>query len=312
MTSTTDALESAVMNIMQIRASSEDRPTARQRAEIDREYAKILDLIAPRIRHFTRQYGLVDHWEDAEQVCAIAVHRGIESYDPEKAKFTTFINWQLRGELQGLRFRLRQDQRSSAKKVSATTVSLDALAGPEGESMVFDIEDEGAEELTTSLASDHLAERATEAMIDCYAEKLRETGIKQLQSSRSKDRVRRRASDGMKSLPKYVRCKPGTIDPEDMEKLEERISRDRKIIEGYFFEDRVSPAEADAGLTRERERQITRRAIRAMAQQMRHDPRFSGANRALQTAEREPEYAMLPAGSPTGADVMAAAGRVVH
>jgi len=173
-------------------------------------------------------------------------------------------------------------------------------------------EAEAAEELTASLASEHLAEKATEAMIDCYTEKMREAGIKQLQGSRTKDRVRRRPSDGRKGLPKYVRCKPGTVDPEDLEKLEERILRDRKIIEGYFFEDRVAPVEADAGLTRERERQITRRAIRAMAQQMRHDPRFSGANRALQASAREPEYAMLPISQHMGSDVMEMSSRVVH
>ncbi|NWN23219.1 sigma-70 family RNA polymerase sigma factor, partial [Escherichia coli] len=77
-------------------------------------------LIAPRIRHFVRQYGLTAHWEDAEQCCAIAVHRAIETYDPAKAQFTTFVNWQIRGELQSLRFRLMTDQRPSARKVEAT------------------------------------------------------------------------------------------------------------------------------------------------------------------------------------------------
>ncbi|WP_204348458.1 sigma factor, partial [Klebsiella pneumoniae] len=74
-----------------------------QRVAVDRAFAQILKLIAPRIRHFVRQYGLTAHWEDAEQCCAIAVHRAIESYDPAKAQFTTFVNWQIRGELQSLR-----------------------------------------------------------------------------------------------------------------------------------------------------------------------------------------------------------------
>jgi hypothetical protein len=55
-------------------------------------------------------------------------------YDPTKAQFTTFVNWQIRGELQSLRFRLMTDQRPSAKKVEATTVSLhQTTAGAEGE-----------------------------------------------------------------------------------------------------------------------------------------------------------------------------------
>ena len=77
---------------------------------------------------FVCDYGLVAHWEDAEQACAIGVHRAIEGYDPEKAQFTTFVNWQLRGELQSLRFRLMTDQRSSAKRVEATTVSIHSVS----------------------------------------------------------------------------------------------------------------------------------------------------------------------------------------
>ena len=121
---TTIALENAVAIVIANTPEEGTRPTARQRATVDRAFAQILKLIAPRIRHFIRQYGLVAHWDDAEQCCAIAVHRAIQAYEPEKAQFTTFVNWQIRGELQSLRFRLMTDQRPSAKKVEATTVSL--------------------------------------------------------------------------------------------------------------------------------------------------------------------------------------------
>ncbi|MBL7372476.1 sigma-70 family RNA polymerase sigma factor, partial [Escherichia coli] len=127
------ALEAAVATVLE-NLPKDAAQTNRQRVAVDRAFAQILKLIAPRIRHFVRQYGLTAHWEDAEQCCAIAVHRAIESYDPAKAQFTTFVNWQIRGELQSLRFRLMTDQRPSARKVEATTVSLSALAtSPDGD-----------------------------------------------------------------------------------------------------------------------------------------------------------------------------------
>src|SRR5215470_16896599 len=130
MSKTTIALEAAVAQV--IENTPKDAPQSnRQRANVDRAFAQILKLIAPRIRHFIRQYGLAAHWDDAEQCCAIAVHRAIQAYEPEKAQFTTFVNWQIRGELQSLRFRVMTDQRPSARKVEATTVSLDAIAGGE-------------------------------------------------------------------------------------------------------------------------------------------------------------------------------------
>ena len=126
MSKITAALEAAVAVVIANAPVEGARQTNRQRVESDRAFAQILKLIAPRIRHFIRQYGLVAHWDDAEQCCAIGVHRAILAYDPTKAQFTTFVNWQLRGELQALRFRLMTDQRQSAKKVAATTVSLHA------------------------------------------------------------------------------------------------------------------------------------------------------------------------------------------
>ncbi|MFD2134733.1 hypothetical protein ACFSLT_04900 [Novosphingobium resinovorum] len=131
MSKITVALEAAVAAVSANMPPEGTEQTRRQRAEVDRAFARILKLIAPRIRHFIRQYGLVGHWDDAEQCCAIAVHRAILAYEPEKAQFTTFVNWQIRGELQSLRFRVMTDQRPSARKVEATTVSLDAITGGE-------------------------------------------------------------------------------------------------------------------------------------------------------------------------------------
>ena len=221
MSKTTDLLEVAVAVVIENTPAGEVRQTNRQRANVDKAFARILTLIAPRIRHFIRQYGLVAHWDDAEQVCAIAVHRAIAAYDPEKAKFTTFVNWQIRGELQGLRFRLMADQRPSAKKVSAATVSLDALAmGMDGEDGVheFLIEDESALPSTEAAASSFMAEGAAQALLDAYVDHLREVGTSHL--------LRARAKTGTRAK---------TLDAGESAKLEERIQRDREIVEHHLF-----------------------------------------------------------------------------
>jgi hypothetical protein len=183
MSKATELLEAAVAEVIANRPAEGERQTARQRMQADRAFATVLQVIAPRIRHFIKQYGLTAHWEDAEQVCAIGVHRAIEAYDPEKAMFTTFVNWQLRGELQGLRFRLMDDQRPSAKKVEATTISLHAMErGADGEDMPLEamIEDEFAEGRTEASAADHMARQTCSALMDEYVCHLRSVGIAQL------------------------------------------------------------------------------------------------------------------------------------
>ncbi len=85
MSKTTLALESAVaVVIANVPKEEGAKGSARQRHEVDKAFTRIMKLIAPRIRHFIRQYGLAGHWEDAEQVCAIAVHRAIQAYDPKR------------------------------------------------------------------------------------------------------------------------------------------------------------------------------------------------------------------------------------
>ncbi|MBB5716049.1 hypothetical protein FHS94_002906, partial [Sphingomonas aerophila] len=80
MSKTTVALEAAVAVVIENTPTDDIRQTARQRANADKAFAHILKLIGPRIRHFIRQYGLAAHWEDAEQCCAIGVHRAIQAY----------------------------------------------------------------------------------------------------------------------------------------------------------------------------------------------------------------------------------------
>ncbi len=278
MSKTTAALEGLVANVIANRADAGGKQTPRQRLNTDRSFAAILKLIAPRIRHFIRQYGLVAHWEDAEQACAIAVHRAIEAYEPEKAQFTTFVNWQIRGELQSLRFRLMTDQRSSAKKVEATTVSIHSVSqgtGGEEGSLEALMEDEDALARVEAAASDYLAEAATGALIDQYIEHLRKVGIEQLKKRpRAKRAIANQPAPAGEMVPFRPRLRG--IDPEELEKLEQKLARNREIVERRVF-DAATLDELSAGtsLTKERIRQITKRAAKSIGELAAADPRFA-------------------------------------
>ena len=267
---TTIKLEELVAEVIANRAAEGAKQTGRQRLNTDRAFASILKLIAPRIRHFTRQYGLVAHAEDAEQVAAIAVHRAIEAYDPEKAQFTTFVNWQIRGEMQGLRFRLMTDQRSSAKKVEAFTVSLQDLGrSHEGEDLPFEatIEDEDALGATEAGASAYLAKNATAALIDEYVDHLRAVGVEQLKKRpRAKKAIVNQPGEINDKLPVH-RPRLREVDPVELAKLEEKLERNREIIERRVFDTGTLDALAlDTELTKERVRQITKRAAKTMGE----------------------------------------------
>tara|TARA_R110000782_G_scaffold78293_5_gene156069 strand:- start:60751 stop:61806 length:1056 start_codon:yes stop_codon:yes gene_type:complete len=319
MSKSTQLLEAAVADVIVNRPAEGERPTARQRAAIDRAFAAVLKIVAPRIRHFIKQYGLVNHWEDAEQVCAIGVHRAIAAYDPEKAMFTTFVNWQLRGELQGLRFRLMDDQRPSARKVEATTVSLQMTErGPDGEDISLEtlIEDEGAFARTEACASEHLAQCAGEALMDEYVRHLRSVGITQLKRKARSSRGVARKREAGSALPRYAHRRAPHIDPEELRKLEERIERDRDIVARHLFghgEDRgegEEEADADQGLTRERIRQITRRAARLMGELAMDNPRFT-PGREGQEAPPAPTPAQKTGLLPRGNHVPAGTGGTI-
>ncbi|NIJ37751.1 RNA polymerase sigma-32 factor [Sphingopyxis panaciterrae] len=127
MSEKSDALEGAVMALIEARTALDTAPGARTRAAADRAFVRLAALLAPRVRYFTRAYGLSDVAEDAGQVCAIAIHRAAEHYDPDRARFTTYVNWQLRAELQALRLRLHGDQRCAGRRQVRATPSLDAM-----------------------------------------------------------------------------------------------------------------------------------------------------------------------------------------
>lgn len=274
MSKITIALEAAVATVIENRPNEGERQTARQRANVDKAFARILKLIAPRIRHFIRQYGLVAHWDDAEQCCAIGVHRAIEGYDPTKAQFTTFVNWQLRGELQSLRFRLMTDQRASAKKVEATTVSLHAAAsGPDGEEASLEgmIEDESALELTESGASDYLAKRSTSALLEEYVRHNRAVGLEQLRRRPQPKRALRQAPEAPEQRSPFSR-----LDPIEVQKLEDKLARDRQILERRVFEEAtLDEVGVGTGITKEQIRQISKRATKGLAELAATQPRFA-------------------------------------
>lgn len=275
MSKITIALEAAVATVLEHTPKEGERQTARQRANVDRAFATILKLITPRIRHFIRQYGLVAHWDDAEQCCAIGVHRAIQTYDPTRAQFTTLVNWQLRGELQSLRFRLMTDQRASAKKVDAKTVSLHAgTSGPDGEETSLEamIEDENAWEATESGASDYLAKRAATALIDEYVTQSHNLGVEKL---RKRPQAKRLSPERASAQP-ALRTALSRLDPVEVRKLDEKLARDRDILERRVFgEATLDEVGVETGITKEQIRQICKRATKGLAGLASTHSRFS-------------------------------------
>jgi len=159
MSDRSDALEGAVTDWIAARGALDRDGGARARARADHAFARLAALLAPRVRYFTRRYGLVDAAEDAEQACAIAIHRAAERYDPARARFTTHVSWQIRAELQALRQRLR-----------SATLSLDALVEAGAEAWLADAEAEGAAE---AAASNRLAHRCADRLVRDWAARRR-------------------------------------------------------------------------------------------------------------------------------------------
>ena len=172
MSAKSDALEAAVTDYIQARTALDAAPSARARVLADRAFARLAALVAPRIRYFTRSYGLSDVAEDAAQVCAIALHRAAERYDPARARFTTYVNWQLRAELQALRLRLHGDQRSAGRRHVTATLSLDALQADGADDWLVD---PAAEAATEQAAGDGLAGLVADRLVAEWAARRRTT-----------------------------------------------------------------------------------------------------------------------------------------
>ena len=170
MSAKSDALEMAVTDYIQARTALDAAPGPRTRAQADRSFMRLAALAAPRIRYFTRSDGLTDVAEDAAQVCAIALHRATERYDPARARFTTYVNWQFRAELQALRHRLHGDQRCAGRRQVTATLSLDALQEDGTDDWLID---PAAERATEQRAADNLAELVTDQLVGDWAARRR-------------------------------------------------------------------------------------------------------------------------------------------
>ena len=149
-------------------------PVLASKAGTDRGFACLLAMLRPRIRSLVMRYGLADLREDAEQACAIAVHRALDSYDPSRARFTTHVTWQMRGELQGLRHRERIDQQPAVRVAGIRLRSLDGLleAGAHPE-----IIDDAAYARLEGAASAALARRALQRLMEQVGSSQREFEI---------------------------------------------------------------------------------------------------------------------------------------
>jgi RNA polymerase sigma-32 factor len=199
MSAKSDALEAAVTDYIQARTALDAVPGPRARALADRSFIRLAALAASRIRYFTRSYGLTDVAEDAAQVCAIALHRAAERYDPARARFTTYVNWQFRAELQALRHRLHGDQRCAGRRHVTATLSLDALQEEGAGAWLTDPAAEGA---TEKGAADNLAALFADRLVEEWA---------------SRRRTRLRASRG------------------DERRLETRLAAEKKLVRHHLM-----------------------------------------------------------------------------
>jgi RNA polymerase sigma-32 factor len=144
-------------------AQSEEIGAAAMRAErlAELSFQRLLTLLEPRTARLTQRYGLTELAEDARQACAIAVHRALGSYDPQKARFTTHVTWQMRGELQSLRHRWRLNERYAARRIGMQQTSLDRLLSEGG-----DFADLGSVERAESGVSRVMASRYLEGLLE--------------------------------------------------------------------------------------------------------------------------------------------------
>lgn len=257
MSAKTDTLENAITLLLRAHAAMEMLPGTQNRVAVDRAFARLLQLSAPRIRHFIARYGLTDMVEDAEQVCAVAIHRAALAYDPSRSRFTTFVNWQLRGELQGLRFRVRTDSRGSARRVSAATLSFETLAAADGTPFEQLIRDDEAEDRTARGAADLMAERAADRLLDQWLARRRAMAVERAWARAGK---RRRSGVKLADLPKFTRCRPGTVDPVDLERIEAKLAHERCVVRDFLCGRTVDAPQLER--SREQERPILRRALK--------------------------------------------------
>jgi hypothetical protein len=136
-------------------------PLQKTRQRADLSFCRLLAMLEPRIARLTHNYRLTDMADDAAQVCAIALHRALDSYEPDKARFTTHVTWQMRGELQSLRHRMRLDSRQGARKAGVRSISLENMM-PESP----ELQDARSHQRTESGLSAFMAGRYLDRLLD--------------------------------------------------------------------------------------------------------------------------------------------------
>jgi RNA polymerase sigma-32 factor len=185
------------------------------------------------------------------------------------------------------------DQRPSAQKVSATTVSLhNMISSTDGEEASLEamIEDEDALSRTESAASDYLARAAARCLIEEFVEKGRHSALESLRRRQPKRELARALKAGGKA----------GLDAEAVEALEVRLERDREILSARVFGELADyDAPEGSGLSREQVRQIGKRAARVMAELAEINPRFRvmadyGPTIASRAALRDQAHGLLP------------------
>lgn len=192
MSAKSDALEDAVMDLIEARTALEASPGGRSMSTVDRAFARLMTLAAPRIRYFTKRYGLADVAEDAGQACAIAIHRAVERYDPARARFTTYVNWQIRAELQALRLRLHGDQRCAGRRRVIATLSFDMLADKGADEWLVD---PAAEAATEQAAADGLAAMVADRLVADWASRREKALLRTPRGSATPARVHAKVSE---------------------------------------------------------------------------------------------------------------------
>ncbi|WP_239805256.1 sigma factor [Croceicoccus hydrothermalis] len=244
MSATTDALEHEVGCARAIRARYRAARDRRCKAQENRHFDRIMALLGPRIRHLTRAYGLNGWADDAEQACAIAVHRAIDEYDPSIARFTTFVTWPLRGELKALRNRVRPELRETKASMRYSVVPLD-----HGEGEFIELVDVSAMTRVEQGAARRLAHTALDRLLSEYERGIMDRLCKDLASA---DR------------PGGARPGPGRAAIDEMKGV---LCKEREIVARYVFADGKDDkfAENDANFTAEQQRQISRRVLRHLS-----------------------------------------------
>jgi DNA-directed RNA polymerase sigma subunit (sigma70/sigma32) len=132
------------------------------------------------------------------------------------------------------------------------------------------IEDEDALDRVEAAASDYLAQQATDALIDRYVEHLRKGAVEQLHKRpQPKRQIAKQLAEA------GARRRPYGIDEEELEKLEEKLERNREIVERRVFDAAtLDELGLDTGVTKERVRQITKRAQKTIAELAANLPEF--------------------------------------